>query len=127
MPLLSSDSVCCPRSRAFSQVPLLLQQTSGATQRFSAAVLVAARQGTLRLSVEADPDLFELARVGLGALGVVAEVTLQCVPAHQLLEHTFVSNLKARSRPAWRMPSSRFSTYQVLCAGQRSLAVTGLF
>ena len=51
-------------------------------------------QGTLRLSAAADPELFELARVGLGALGVVAEVTLQCVPAHQLLEHTFVSDLE---------------------------------
>jgi len=28
--------------------------------------------------------------VGLGGLGIVTEVTLQCVPAHQLLEHTFV-------------------------------------
>lgn len=58
-----------------------------------------ARQGTLRLSAEVDPELFELARVGLGALGVVAEVTLQCVPAHQLLEHTYVSTLKARGGP----------------------------
>jgi hypothetical protein len=29
-------------------------------------------------------------QVGLGALGIIAEVTLQCVPAHRLLEHTFV-------------------------------------
>lgn len=50
----------------------------------------------MRLSVDADPALFELARVGLGALGVVAEVTLQCVPAHQLLEHTFVTTGKVR-------------------------------
>lgn len=34
--------------------------------------------------------LFRLAKVGLGCLGVVTEVTLQCVPAHELLEHTFV-------------------------------------
>ena len=33
-------------------------------------------------------------QVGLGATGVLAEVVLQCVPAHQLLEHTFVSTLK---------------------------------
>jgi len=37
-------------------------------------------QGTLRLSADADPALFELARVGLGALGVVAEVTLHACP-----------------------------------------------
>ena len=37
-----------------------------------------------------DSRLFRLAKVGLGSLGVVTEVTLQCVPAHQLVEHTFV-------------------------------------
>ncbi len=31
-----------------------------------------------------DPELFGAARVGLGALGVVSEVTLQCVPAFNL-------------------------------------------
>lgn len=31
-----------------------------------------------------------MARVGLGCLGVVAELTLQCVPSHQLLQHTQV-------------------------------------
>ena len=35
-----------------------------------------------------------MARVGLGCLGVVSEVTLQCVPAHHLLEHTYVSTHK---------------------------------
>jgi FAD-linked oxidoreductase len=30
------------------------------------------------------PDLFAAARLGLGALGVIAEVTLQCVPAFRL-------------------------------------------
>lgn len=37
-----------------------------------------------------DSRLFRLAKVGLGSLGVVTEVTLQCVPAHELVEHTFV-------------------------------------
>ena len=32
-----------------------------------------------------------MARVGLGSLGVVTEVTLQCVPAHELVEHTYVA------------------------------------
>ena len=31
-----------------------------------------------------DPDLLEVARVGLGALGIITEVTLQCVPAFNL-------------------------------------------
>ncbi|WP_193106194.1 D-arabinono-1,4-lactone oxidase [Brachybacterium sp. FME24] len=31
-----------------------------------------------------DPDLFEAARLGLGTLGVILEVTLACVPAYRL-------------------------------------------
>ena len=31
-----------------------------------------------------DPDLFHVARLGLGAIGVILEVTLQCVPAYRL-------------------------------------------
>ncbi|KAF7071579.1 hypothetical protein CFC21_076854 [Triticum aestivum] len=54
--------------------------------------LVTPAKGTIELSREKDPDLFYLARCGLGGLGVVAEVTLQCVERHQLVEHTFVSN-----------------------------------
>ena len=44
----------------------------------------------IELSRTQEPELFELAKVSLGALGIVAKVTLQCVPAHRLLEHTFV-------------------------------------
>jgi len=52
--------------------------------------LVTPGEGTLTLTPR-DGDRFELSRVGLGALGVVTEVTLQCVPAHRLLERTFVA------------------------------------
>jgi len=45
--------------------------------------------GALELSLENNPKLFKLARVGLGALGVVSEVTIQCVEAHKLVQHTF--------------------------------------
>lgn len=38
-----------------------------------------------------DPELFRMARVGLGALGVVTDLTLQCVPAHRLVEQTYVT------------------------------------
>jgi L-galactono-1,4-lactone dehydrogenase len=55
--------------------------------------------GTLEVTREADPELFDMCRVGLGALGVVAEITLQCVPAHQLLEHTFVTSMRVIRRP----------------------------
>ncbi|XP_072974763.1 L-galactono-1,4-lactone dehydrogenase 2, mitochondrial [Typha angustifolia] len=55
--------------------------------------LVTPAKGTIEVSREKDPDLFYLARCGLGGLGVVAEVTLQCVERHELVEHTFVSNV----------------------------------
>ncbi|HEU0250040.1 MAG TPA: D-arabinono-1,4-lactone oxidase, partial [Solirubrobacteraceae bacterium] len=46
--------------------------------------LVLADGSMLRCSTESDPELLRAARVGLGALGVVAEVTLRCVPAFTL-------------------------------------------
>ncbi|KAJ9544001.1 hypothetical protein OSB04_023708 [Centaurea solstitialis] len=55
--------------------------------------LVTPAKGTIEISEDKDPELFYLARCGLGGLGVVAEVTLQCVERQELVEHTFVSNL----------------------------------
>ncbi|ONK55547.1 uncharacterized protein A4U43_UnF1730 [Asparagus officinalis] len=55
--------------------------------------LVTPAKGTIELSKEKDPELFYLARCGLGGLGVVAEVTIQCVDRHELVEHTFISNI----------------------------------
>lgn len=55
--------------------------------------LVTPGKGTMDLTPESG-ELFYLARCGLGALGVVAEVELQCVPAHKLLEKTTVTNMK---------------------------------
>lgn len=53
--------------------------------------LVTPAAGELYLSEEDDdPSLFQLARMSLGLMGVVAEVTLQCVPIQKLREHTFV-------------------------------------
>ncbi|MFI5010646.1 MAG: D-arabinono-1,4-lactone oxidase, partial [Solirubrobacterales bacterium] len=49
-----------------------------------ALTLVLADGSTLECSAERDPEVFAAARVGLGALGVVAEVTLRCVPAFRL-------------------------------------------
>ncbi|XP_061955534.1 L-galactono-1,4-lactone dehydrogenase, mitochondrial [Populus nigra] len=56
--------------------------------------LVTPAKGTIEISKEKDPELFYLARVGLGGLGVVSEVTLQCVERQELVEHTFISNMK---------------------------------
>jgi FAD-linked oxidoreductase len=46
--------------------------------------LVLADGSTLRCAEEIDSEVFRAARVGLGALGVIAEVTLRCVPAFTL-------------------------------------------
>jgi L-gulono-1,4-lactone dehydrogenase len=46
--------------------------------------LVLADGSVLRCSQQKDPDVLRAARVGLGALGVIAEVTLRCVPAFTL-------------------------------------------
>jgi L-gulono-1,4-lactone dehydrogenase len=46
--------------------------------------LVSADGDILRCSAEEEPEVFACARVGLGALGVVTKVTLQCDPAFRL-------------------------------------------
>lgn len=46
--------------------------------------LVTAGGDVLRCSPDEEPDVFACARVGLGALGVVTKVTLQCDPAFRL-------------------------------------------
>ncbi|KAI6696895.1 hypothetical protein NL676_017014 [Syzygium grande] len=56
--------------------------------------LVTPAMGTIEVSKEKDPELFYLARCGLGGLGVVAEVTLQCVDRQELVEHTTVSTMQ---------------------------------
>jgi L-gulono-1,4-lactone dehydrogenase len=38
----------------------------------------------VRCSADEEPEIFHCARVGLGALGIVTKVTLQCVPAFRL-------------------------------------------
>ena len=52
--------------------------------------IVTPGMGTLELSPKRYPSAFQLAKVGLGCLGVVVEVTMQCIPAHRLIEHCFV-------------------------------------
>lgn len=62
--------------------------------------LVTPAAGELDLSInDDDPSLFHLARTSMGLLGIVAEVTLQCVAAHRLVEKTSVitrAQLKAQ-------------------------------
>lgn len=42
------------------------------------------------ITIKKGDPLFTLAKVGLGCLGVVSEITMQCIPAHKLVEHTYV-------------------------------------
>jgi len=60
--------------------------------------LVTPALGTLTLSASDNPDLFKLGRVGLGALGIVSEVTLECMPTHQLHEKMYVVESGERLR-----------------------------
>jgi L-galactono-1,4-lactone dehydrogenase len=51
--------------------------------------------GTERiLSPTNNPDLFKVAKAGLGGLGVLTSMKLKCTPRHRLLENTFVLNHK---------------------------------
>ena len=55
--------------------------------------IVTPGEGVIELSAEDEGErgeLFRMARVGLGALGIVTELTLSCVPTHKLHEHSYV-------------------------------------
>ncbi len=56
--------------------------------------LVTPAKGTIHLSLEEDEETFRMARVGLGLLGAATELTLQCVPAHELVEKTWTATPK---------------------------------
>lgn len=58
-------------------------------QSVVALKVVTPAKGTLTLSETQNPELFCLVRVGLGGLGIVTELTLQCVPSHKLVEKTW--------------------------------------
>jgi L-gulono-1,4-lactone dehydrogenase len=54
------------------------------SSQLAALTLVLADGSTLSCSHDDDREVFRAARVGLGALGTIAEVTLRCVPAFTL-------------------------------------------
>jgi L-gulono-1,4-lactone dehydrogenase len=56
----------------------------GIASAVTGLTLVLADGSVLECSADQHADVFEAARVGLGALGVVTEVELQCVPAFRL-------------------------------------------
>ena len=76
-----------------------------------ALTLVLADGSIFACSQESDPESFLAARVGLGALGVLAEVTLRCVPSFTLcgidapapLEETLARFGGCRAKLPWAM------------------------
>lgn len=55
--------------------------------------IVTPQMGTIEVGKDSltTPDLlFQLTKVGLGCLGICVEVTMQCIPIHNLVEHTYV-------------------------------------
>lgn len=58
-------------------------------------VIVDGRGQIVRISESENADLLSIAPVGVGALGVVCEVTLQCVPAFRLHAHETIEPLDA--------------------------------
>jgi L-galactono-1,4-lactone dehydrogenase len=65
--------------------------------------LVTPAMGTVTLSKDDEPELFNLAKVGLGSLGVVTRLEIQCVDRHQLVEETRVcsSSEVAKNHVKW--------------------------
>ena len=59
-------------------------ELGGIATQVIALELVTGDGSVVRCSADEEPEVFHAARVGLGALGVVSTVTLQCVPAFRL-------------------------------------------
>ena len=87
--------------------------------------LVTPGEGTLEVTAETHPELFRASRVGLGSCGVMAEVTLQCVPLHTLLEETEVlSRAEIKAGHVERLKANkhvRYVLYSILLSRGYSL------
>lgn len=59
-------------------------QFGGIATQVRALEMVTADSGVVTCSRETRPEVFDAARIGLGALGIVTRVTLHCVPAFLL-------------------------------------------
>jgi hypothetical protein len=75
-----------PANSRLSPAPLKTRLTP----RLIVWPFVSSRRGTLELS-DPEDSVFRAAKVGLGALGIVSELTLKCIPQHRLLEHTYTT------------------------------------
>merc|ERR1719387_1002314 len=75
--------------------------------------LVTPGKGEMELSADGtNAELFRLARVGMGCLGVVSEVTLTCVPRYTLHERTYTTTVsELRKRHAELLQTYRHVRY----------------
>ena len=76
----------------------------------------------VRCDEEIDPELLRVARVGIGALGVVTAVTLQCVPAFNLHAHETIEPLDDVLSDIDAFSAERRPRRVLLDAGQRGVA-----
>lgn len=81
--------------------------------------------GTVELSASKSPEWFRLAKVGLGCFGVVTQLTLQCVPAHKLVEKTQVmTRAQIRDGHVERLKQNRHVRYMWLPYTGSAVVVT---
>lgn len=66
----------------------------GIAAAVSGLVLALSDGTVLECSAEVEPRVFQAARVGLGALGIITEVELQCVPSFRLHAKEFSADLR---------------------------------
>ena len=96
-------------------------------QVVSMTLVTPSDKGTVKVSRK-DPDggkLFRLAQVGLGCLGVVAEVTLRCVKIHTLVEDTVVETREeVRAKHVERLKAHRHLRYMWLPHTDACIVVT---
>jgi len=53
-------------------------------------IVTPSRHGVIKMTEESHGKLFKMARLGLGGLGILSEITLKVIPAHNLVEQTIV-------------------------------------
>ncbi len=72
-------------------------------------------EGLITLSDQLNPALFRMAKVGLGSLGVVTELTLQCIPSHHLRERMYTTTIdKIHQKHKQRLRNFRHVRYMWL-------------
>jgi len=53
-------------------------------------IVTPSEHGVVKMTEESHGPMFKLARLGLGGLGILSEVTLKVIPAHRLVEQTIM-------------------------------------